>query len=132
MLRIPWSCCFTFGNSCKCRQRSDFLFKRYDCRSLLTNLNLNFQVSFVCVELSINGSFLFQQSQGLLRLKQQLKTNISIVNFAQITSIFLVLNDKVLRGQKETEYLKIIALTKVLSKNGIYEKYIYIYEKYYV
>ena len=105
MLRIPWSCFFTFDNSCKSRQKIDFLFNRYDCINLLVNLNLNFKASFFCVELSNNKLLLF-------RLKQQLKSNINIVNFAQITSIYFMLMIKFEEGK-----WKIIALSKVLSKN---------------
>ena len=70
------------------------------------------QICLLKEEISNKKSIIRQRQSELVLLKNHLKANMNVIDYARICSIFLISNDEILTKQKDIQDCKIIELIK--------------------
>ena len=113
----------------RCRKAElDLSFLKYCFENSLTPKFLRFKVSnrslkspdayrqcqirLLKEEISNKKSIIRQRQSELVLLKNHLKANMNVIDYARICSIFLISNDEILTKQKDIQDCKIIELIK--------------------
>ena len=90
-----------------------FLRFKVSNRSMkLSDVYKQCQICLLKEEISNKKSIIRQRQSELVLLKNHLKANMNVIDYARICSIFLISNDEILTKQKDIQDCKIIELIK--------------------